>query len=195
VDDWFGPLAVKEKGCAMLATATFSIDALEAPVVNRPSLAGRQQRVRRAAKRTATGSVCLVVSPDPLRRMMFGQAAERAGWRSVVCEDQAQALEHIAAGTVGLTLVDTATPGAKATIDRKNLVESLAGRQNLLTVVCGHTNDTQEEIWAREHAAWMYLPGVAPESDIDPILSAAKQVVEKLNKQRSSSLVGVGDEF
>ena len=175
----------------MLATATFAIDALEAPVVQRPALAGRQQRVRRATKRTATGSVCLVVSPDPLRRMMFGQAAERAGWRSVVCEDRAQALEHIAAGAVGLTLVDTASTG---TSDRKGLVESLAGRQNLLTVVCGRTNDTQEEIWAREQAAWMYLPGVAPESDIDPILSAAKEVVEKLNKA-SRSLVGVGDEF
>ena len=65
---------------------------------------------------------------------------------------------------------------------------------DLLTVVCGRTNDTQEEIWAREQAAWMYLPGVAPESDIDPILSAAKEVVEKLNKA-SRSLVGVGDEF
>jgi DNA-binding NtrC family response regulator len=177
----------------MLATATFAIDALEAPVVQRPALAGRQQRVRRASKRSATGSVCLVVSPDPLRRMMFGQAAERAGWRSVVCEDQAQAMEHIAAGAVGLTLVDTAT-STQSAADRKSLVESLAGRHNLLTVVCGRTNDTQEEIWAREQAAWMYLPGVAPESDIDPILSAAKEVVEKLNKA-SRSLVGVANEF
>jgi hypothetical protein len=185
----------KEKGCAMLATATFSIDALETPVVQRPALAGRQQRVRRTAKRVASGSVCLVVSPDPLRRMMFGQAAERAGWKSVVCVDEAQALEHVAGGTVGLTLVDTATSGQLTVADRKSLVEKLAGQKNLLTVVCGRSNDTQEEIWARQFAAWMYLPGVAPESDLDPILFAAKEVAEKLNKQRSPSLVGVGDEY
>jgi hypothetical protein len=183
----------KEKGCAMLATATFSIDALEAPVVQRPALAGRQQRVRRTAKRVAAGSVCLVVSPDPLRRMMFGQAAERAGWKSVVCADEAQALEHIAGGTVGMTLVDTATPGPLTAADRKSLVEKLAGRKNLLTVVCGKSNDAQEEIWARQFAAWMYLPGVAPESNLDPILFAAKEVAEKLNKQ--PSLVGVGEEY
>jgi hypothetical protein len=179
----------------MLATATFSIDALEAPVVQRPTLAGRQQRVRRTAKRTATGSVCLVVSPDPLRRMMFGQAAERAGWKSVVCSDEAQALEQIAGGAVGLTLVDTATPGPQSAADRKSLVEKLADQKNLLTVVCGRSSDTQEEIWAREFAAWMYLPGVAPESDLDPILAGAKEVVEKLNKQRAPSLVGVGGEY
>jgi hypothetical protein len=170
----------------MLATATFSIGACDAPVTGRLALSDRPQRIRRTAKRApATGSVCLVVSPDPLKQLMFGQAAKRAGWKLVVCADEAAAMEQVAAGTVGLALVDTAAPDAETAGDRRLLVERLASHKNLLTVVCGRSSDAQEEIWAREFGAWMYLPGVAPESDLDPILCGAKEVAEKLHKQRS----------
>jgi hypothetical protein len=154
-------------------------------------LADRPQRVRRQARRAPpAGSVCLVVSPDPLRQMMFGQAAKRTGWREVVCADQASALPHLAAGTVGLVLVDTATPNPNTAADRRLLVELLADQKDLLTVVCGRTSDPQEEIWARQCGAWMYLPGVAPESDLDPVLCGAKQIIERMRQRRSPAFSG-----
>jgi hypothetical protein len=176
----------------MLATATFPIDVDASPVTGRLGLSDRPQKVRRAAKRApATSSVCVIVSSDPLKQMMFGQAAKRAGWRSVVCADRAAAMEKIAEGTVGLALVDVATSDEVAANDHRLLVEGLADRKGILSVVCGRSADSQEEIWARQHSTWMYLPGVAPESDLDPVLGAAKEVADRLSKKRSPALVGM----
>jgi hypothetical protein len=132
----------------------------------------------------------LIVSPDPLKQMMFGQAAKRCGWRTVVCTDKASAMEQVATGSVGVTLVDIASVDAATAGDRTALVESLAAYKNLLTVVCGRTSNSQEEIWAREYAVWMYLAGVAPESDLDPVLTSAKEVADRMNKKPSLATVG-----
>jgi hypothetical protein len=177
----------------MLATATFSIGTCEAPVTGRFPLADRPHRVRRTAKRApAAGSVCLVVSDDPLKQLMFGQAAKRAGWKSVVCADRGTALEHVEAGTVGLALVDTANSDSDAVANNCIFAERLSAHKNILSVICGRSNDAHEELWARELGAWMYLPGVAPESDLDPILQGAREVAQRLNKQPSPACVGMG---
>ena len=127
---------------------------------------------------------CLVVSSDPLRQLMFGQTAERTGWRGVVCDDFVAALEHVASGTVGAALVDIATPAESAVKSLRFLVERLAENKELLTVVCGRTNDRLAEIWARELGVWAHLPGVAPESDLDSLLRAARQVVDRILARR-----------
>jgi DNA-binding NtrC family response regulator len=124
--------------------------------------------------------------------MMFGQAAERCGWRQAIANDQTTALAHLASGKVGLVLIDTAMPGEHSVAERHLLIELLSGQKNLLTVVCGRTDDQQEEVWARQCGAWMYLPGVAPESDLDPILSGAKELVER--RQRRTTAVADGFE-
>jgi hypothetical protein len=173
---------------AMLAATKSLIEGSETQTIARGNLADRPKRGRIQTRRApAAGSVCLVVSPDPLRQLMFGQAAVRTGWRQVVCADQASALPHLASGTVGLVLVDTATPNPNTAADRRLLVELLSDQQDLLTVVCGRTNDSQEEIWARQNKAWMYLPGVAPESDLDPVLLSAKEVQQRMKKRASAS--------
>jgi hypothetical protein len=180
----------------MLATATFPISVNDSPVTGRLGLSDRPERIRRTTKRApAAGSVCLVVSADPLKQLMFGQAASRAGWRSVVCADMATAMQQVVAGVVGMALVDVATTEPATAMDCRRLVEGLSAHKNLLTVVCGRSNDSQEEVWARQHAVWMYLPGVAPESDLDPILSGAKEVADRLNKKRSPALVGSDLDF
>jgi hypothetical protein len=159
-------------------------------------LADRPVRVRRQSRRApSTSSVCLVVSPDPLRQMMFGKAAVQNGWKQVVCADQASALPHLASGTVGMVLVDTVTPNPNTAADRRLLVEMLADQKEVLTVVCGRSNDVQEEIWARQSGAWMYLPGVAPESDLSPVLTGAKEIVERMQQRRSPAMSGTRAAF
>ena len=133
---------------------------------------------------------CLIVSSDPLRQMMFGQTAERTGWRAVVCADFVAALEHVASGTVGAALVDIATPADSVVKNLRFLVQRLAENKELLTVVCGRTNDRLAEIWARELGVWAHLPGVAPESDLDSLLRAARQVVDRLHSQREPTAAG-----
>ena len=177
----------------MLATANTLMNRSESPALMRGdlALADRPQRVRRQARRApATSLVCLVVSPDPLRQLMFGKAAMRNGWKQVVCADQASALPHLASGTVGMVLVDTVTPNPNTAADRRLLVELLSDQKETLTVVCGRTNDPQEEIWARQCGAWMYLAGVAPESDLDPVLCGAKEVIERMRQRKSPAMSG-----
>jgi hypothetical protein len=46
------------------------------------------------------------------------------------------------------------------------------------------------EIWARELGVWAHLPGVAPESDLDSLLRAARQVVQRMQQLRGATGVG-----
>jgi hypothetical protein len=149
------------------------------------------QRARsgRSGVRTTQAATyaCLVVSPDPLRQMMFGQTAQRTGWRPIVCGDFDVALDHITSSEIGAALVDIATPADHAVPNMRRLVERLAENKDVLTVVCGRTNDRLAEIWARELGVWAHLPGVAPESDLDSLLRAARQVVERMHARRDPS--------
>ncbi len=157
--------------------------------VSRTSL-GRPVLVWRGAGTRATQAPtlgCLVVSCDPLRQMMFGQTAQRTGWRPLVCGDVPEALQHLATSIIGAALVDIATPAADAVQRMRQLVERLAENKDVLTVVCGRTNDRMAEIWARELGVWAHLPGVAPESDLDSLLRAARQVVERMHQRREAA--------
>jgi hypothetical protein len=171
----------------MLATSDLSFGVETSSAFGRSNLAladRPQRRNRTGRKAPAAGSVCLIISPDPLKQMMFGQSAQRAGWRQVVCNNELEAAVHLATGTVGMMLIDTATPGDPPVVERRSLVKLLSHEKEMLTVVCGRTSDAQEEIWARQCGVWMYLPGVAPETDLQPVLCGAKEVVDRL-RQRS----------
>src|SRR5262249_33943440 len=98
----------------MLATCDFTINQASTTDFGRGSLAlgdRPQKRSRTPRKAPAASSVCLVVSPDPLRQVMFGKSAEQAGWRQAVCVDQQEALRQLASGMVGMVLVDTVSTG------------------------------------------------------------------------------------
>jgi hypothetical protein len=174
----------------MLATPTFEIEQAQASAPARMVVADRPRKTKRAARKVAAGGACLVVSPDSLKRMMFGQSAERCGWQQIECGDAASALEHLDSTTIGMVLIDlsqgnSASLGETSLEARRWLVEQFACRKDVLTVVCGRTNDSEEEIWARSAGAWMYLPGVAPESDLDPMLVAGREVSVRMHSSKS----------
>lgn len=153
------------------------------------ALANRSRSARSGTRATQAPTMgCLVVSCDPLRQMMFGQTAQRTGWHPLVCGEVAVALDHLASSVIGAALVDIATPADDVVQHMRRLVERLAENKDVLTVVCGRTNDRMAEIWARELGVWAHLPGVAPESDLDSLLRAARQVVERMHQRRETSL-------
>ena len=156
-----------------------------------PTLPDRPARGRTTDTSVESAAyACLVVSSDPLRQMMFGRTAERTGWRPLVCADAAAALKHLASVVVGAALVDIATPAEQGAMTMRTLVERLAANKGVLTVVCGRTNDRVAEIWARELGVWAHLPGVAPESDLDSLLRAARQVVQRMQQLRGATGAG-----
>ncbi len=135
----------------MIATATTLMNVAEPSALVRGTLrwADRPQRVRRQSRRApATSLVCLVVSPDPLRQMMFSQAAARNGGNQVVCADHAAALPHLASDTVGLVLVDTVTPNPNTAADRRAAGRiDVRSRKNCSPSFAVAPTSPQEETW------------------------------------------------
>ncbi|MCC7085517.1 MAG: hypothetical protein IT427_10970 [Pirellulales bacterium] len=179
----------------MIATPTFEIEQTQVAVAglsaddrgieSRVTVADRPRKAKRAARKVAAGGTCLVISPDSLKRMMFGQSVQRCGWQQNLCADAASALEHVDSKSIGMVLIDMASTGDTSLEARRWLVEQFACRKDVLTVVCGRTNDADEEIWARQLGVWMYLPGVAPESDLDPMLVAGREVSVRMHSSKS----------
>jgi hypothetical protein len=53
-------------------------------------------------------------------------------------------------------------------------------------VICGNEGRPQEEIWARQLGAWLYLPGVVESDDVAMLCGEARQIAEQLAKPQRS---------
>jgi hypothetical protein len=113
--------------------------------------------VRRDVRREV--ACCLVVSGDASRRSAICDAAQDAGWESVVCEDGEQAAQAARRTRFQMAWVDMEEHGTTEPL--RDLCQSIAALPGVLLVICGHAHDPQEEIWARELGVWLYLPGVS----------------------------------
>jgi hypothetical protein len=133
---------------------------------------------RRAAKLVNVFQ-CLIVSADPRRREMFERAAIAGGWRTFACGDAPTAFAHLHRWLMQMALVDLEAQPAEAF---RPLVEQLSACNGLLSIVCGNEGNVEEEIWARQRGAWMYLPGVAESSNLALLCGEARQIAERLWK-------------
>jgi hypothetical protein len=102
---------------------------------------------------------CLIVSSAQSKRDMISLAASEAGWETIVCVDEPQAMAVIRRTHLQMAWVDLESPTHAET--SRELCQAIAALSNVLLVVCGHENDPQEEIWARKYGAWLYLPGLS----------------------------------
>jgi ActR/RegA family two-component response regulator len=137
---------------------------------------------RRAAKLVNVFQ-CLIVSADPRRRRMLEQAAAEGGWKTFPCADAPSALTHIHRWLMQLAVVDLE---AQAPESFRPLVEQLTACSGLLSIVCGNEGNVEEEIWARQRGAWMYLPGVSDSSNVSLLCGEARQIAERLWKAGGS---------
>ena len=145
---------------------------------------GRSQVPEEKRVTSKSEGICLIISHDPLRQLMFSRSVARHGWRTLVCPDPVAIVSHLASGNVELALLDLGAGHLDETVDRGRIsIALLSQLPKLLTIVCGQTRNANEEIWARSNGAWVYLPGVPPEADFDDILHGAKQVLlDRLNQ-------------
>ncbi|REK07497.1 MAG: hypothetical protein DWQ37_21435 [Planctomycetota bacterium] len=138
-----------------------------------------QKYSRRAAKLVNVFN-CLIVSASPERSEMLKRAAADGGWKTSLCADGPAALKHVNRWLVHLVVVDL--DGQPAATFRP-LLEELASCRGLLSIVCGNEGDIEEEIWVRQHGAWMYLPGVSgADNSISLLCGEAKEIAERLWK-------------
>ncbi len=140
-----------------------------------------QPRLERAVKSVATRGLleCLIVSPRARQRDLLSQAATASGWASVVCKD-ADTARHVASRIiVKLAFIDLEDAPADASAGLQDLAAELTRLGCPLLVVCGADGNRQQEIWARQLGAWLYLPGMTGVEEMSQLCEEARNVVER----------------
>ena len=128
----------------------------------------------------APGSIrCLVVSGDAGFRNRLTAVSELSV--GVSCEVPADEVEMVGAidGDFQLVIVDVANPLGDRVNDTVELAEEFACRPGTLLVVCGSEDSVEEELWARQLGAWVYLPGVSSGDALVSLFAEARRVAER----------------
>lgn len=102
---------------------------------------------------------CLIVTGDEVFRHRLQSATELAGWEECDVPSRADDLRSAIDGDYQLVMVDVANPLGDRVTDSVELAEEFAARSGSLVVVCGPEEGPDEELWARQLGAWVYLPG------------------------------------
>jgi DNA-binding NtrC family response regulator len=156
-----------------------------------PVTAHENPRLDRATKHGAPKSTleCLIISTDNNRRELLSQAATDNGWSAIVCADSDTACRLADRIAFKLAIIDMERSSPAESGGLRELSAELGRADGPLLVVCGAEGDVQQEIWARQLGAWLYLSGLAEaEADALAVLcSEARFVVEK--KSLSASVL------
>ena len=126
-----------------------------------------------------TSLQCLVISASDERRAMFEEAASSGGFDPVLCRSGEEALTVSGRFRFPLVIVDLQEAGDQSAGYRE-LVEHIAAHEDALLMLCGEEENPLEEIWARQHGAWLYLPGVDTSCDVTTLCCEAKDLADKL---------------
>ena len=126
------------------------------------------------------GHQCLVFSRDDDRSQMLARMATQGGWETTVACDIKSAWRTTWGSSYALAIVDHESAQEEVGGVRE-LAEHLASQANSLLVVCGTPGQVEEELWARQTGAWMYLPGVGADADLATICAEALFISKKLS--------------
>jgi DNA-binding response OmpR family regulator len=122
---------------------------------------------------------CLVVSGNEGLRGRLNTMSELGGFTG--CETPADAtdLRSVVDADYQLVIVDIAHPLGDRVNDTVELAEEFASRPGTLLVVCGSDDSVDEELWARQLGAWVYLPGVSNGDSLMSLFAEARRVVDR----------------
>jgi len=121
----------------------------------------------------------LVVSGDRGLRARLESVSELSGWTACDAPVDAMELSSSVEGDYQLIVVDIANPVGDRVNDSVEIAEEFAGRPGTLLVICGSDDSVDEELWARQLGAWVYLPGVSSGDALVSLFSDARRVVER----------------
>ena len=158
----------------MVVAVGFNTEVLNAPSAETlaangiGSLGGRRTRILE----------CLIVSGDASRRNRFAAAAELAGWDECSSPEDVSELRDAADREFSLAIIDVTTPLGDRVSDTVEIAEEMAARPGTLVVVCGSEDNVDEELWARQLGAWLYLPGVCDGDSLTSLCVEARRLRE-----------------
>jgi DNA-binding NtrC family response regulator len=119
---------------------------------------------------------CLVVTGDSSRRWRFEAAAELAGWLECASPETSGELRQAIDRDFQLVIVDVASPLGDRVADMLEVAEEMAARPGTLLVICGSEDSVDEELWARQLGAWLYLPGVCDGDSLTALCVEARRL-------------------
>ena len=119
---------------------------------------------------------CLIVSGDQSCRRRFEAAAALAGWPECVSPETSGELRQAVERDFQLVIVDVASPLGDRVGDSIELAEEIAARPGTLLVICGSEDSVDEELWARQLGAWLYLPGVCDGDSLTSLCVEARRL-------------------
>ena len=119
---------------------------------------------------------CLVVTGDSSRRRRFEAAAELAGWLECASPETSGELRQAIDRDFQLVIVDVASPLGDRVADMLEVAEEMAARPGTLLVICGSEDNVDEELWARQLGAWLYLPGVCDGDSLTSLCVEARRL-------------------
>lgn len=122
---------------------------------------------------------CLVVSGDEGLRHRLDTMADLAGWSACEAPADSAELRAVVEGDYQLVIADVARPLGERVNDTVEIAEEFASRPGTLVVVCGSGESIDEELWARQLGAWVYLPGVSGGDALMSLFGEAQRVVER----------------
>jgi hypothetical protein len=122
---------------------------------------------------------CLVVSGDESLRSRFEAVTELSGWSACDAPIDVADVDAAVDGDYQLVVVDIARPLGRRVNDSIEVAEEFAGRPGSLLVICGSEDSAEEELWARQLGAWVYLPGVASGDTLVSLCADARRLSER----------------
>ena len=132
--------------------------------------------------RTVRGSglpSCLMLTGDAALRGRFDAAMELSGWSACDSPEDAADLQAVIDGDYQLVIADIAHPLGGRVSDTVEIAEEIASRPGTLLVVCGSAGSVDEELWARQLGAWVYLPGLSGGDALVSLLTDARRFAER----------------
>jgi DNA-binding response OmpR family regulator len=122
---------------------------------------------------------CLVVTGERGFRNRLHSATELAGWEECDAPESSVELQSVVDEEYQLVLVDIANPLGERVSDTVELAEEFASRPGTLVVVCGPEDGIDEELWARQLGAWVYLPGAIAGDGLISLCTEAGRLADR----------------
>ena len=129
--------------------------------------------------RMASNLNCLVISGNRELRSRLDSVSELSGWSGCDMPTDAEELRSTADADFQLVVVDIAHPIGERVNDTLEIAEEFAARPGTLLMICGSDESVEDELWARQLGAWVYLPGVSSGDSLVSLFAEAKRVVEQ----------------
>ncbi len=122
---------------------------------------------------------CLVMSGDAGLRQRLGAVTELSGWTSCETPTSVEGLRQAVEREFQLVVVDLAHPVGASAGDTIEIAEEFASRPSTLLLVCGSEDRLEDELWARQLGAFVYLPGVSSGDSLVSLFTEARKVSEQ----------------